>query len=469
MKNRRPVKSRSISKTLKIRGLKVLHFLVAECLFILCWKLYYYAHYATMPHLKGEMILYALYGALLLLLIRIYDAYSLGYRKISDNVYSQTLAQIIAAGVIWLVSLLMYMKLTNPLPLLALCAVQSLWSLIWCRAARAAYSALYMKKRTVVIYEDEKDLRRLKEVGRLEHMFNVQGYIKDPTDYKALEPQLEEYEAIVVSGVNATLRNGIAKYCIERGISGYFAPHVGDIIMQGARHMQNFSVPIMSVRRAAPVPEYLFVKRAFDVLVSGLCLLIFSPVIGAVALAVKAYDGGPALYKQVRLTKDGREFRIIKFRSMRVDAEKDGVARLSSGERDDRITPVGKVIRACRLDELPQLWNILRGDMTIVGPRPERPEIAEQYEQEMPAFSLRLQVTAGLTGYAQVYGKYNTDPYDKLQMDLMYINKMSITEDLRLMLATVRILFSSKSTEGVSTNAVTALDYEEEDQVERAL
>ena len=450
------VKKRSMKKTLTIRGLKLLHLLVSVGLFILCWRLYYYGRYTTARHLKGDLILYGLYTVLLFLMNRTYDAYSLGYRKASDNTYSQTLAQIITAGIIWVVSLLMYMKLTNPLPLIGLCAVQLLWNMLWSVSAKKAYDTLHMHKRTVVIYEDEEDLQRLEEVGQLEHKFNVQKYIKDPQDYKELEKELEGFEAVVVSGVNATLRNGIAKYCIETGVLGYFAPHVGDIIIQGARHMRNFSVPILSVRRAEPTPEYLFLKRAFDIIVSVLGLIILSPFIGITALAVKLYDHGPVLYKQVRLTKDGKEFKILKFRSMRVDAEKDGVARLSTGENDDRITPVGKVIRACRADELPQLWNILLGDMTIVGPRPERPEIAAQYEEEMPAFSLRLQVKAGLTGYAQVYGKYNTNPHDKLEMDLMYINKMSIVEDLRLMFATIRVLFMKESTEGIEKGKTTA-------------
>ena len=142
---------------------------------------------------------------------------------------------------------------------------------------------------------------------------------------------------------------------------------------------------------------------------------------------------------------------------MRVDAEKDGVARLAS-EHDDRITRVGHIIRAIRFDELPQLLNILRGDMSFVGPRPERPEIAAQYEQEMPAFSLRLQVKAGLTGTAQVYGRYNTEPKDKLKMDLMYINNMSPLEDLRLMFATARILFMRESTSGVADGQTTAVN-----------
>ena len=196
--------------------------------------------------------------------------HSLGYRNASDNTYSQILSQVITAGIIWIVSLLMYMKLTNPLPLIGLCVVQLLWDMLWCVTAKKSYDALHMQKRTVIICEEDADLQRLEEVGQLEHKFNVQKYIKDPQDYKELEKEIEGYEAIVVSGVSATFRNGLAKYCIETGVLGSFAPHVGDIIMQGSRHMRNFSVPIMSVRRAEPTPEYLFLKRAFDIVVSAL-------------------------------------------------------------------------------------------------------------------------------------------------------------------------------------------------------
>ena len=160
----------------------------------------------------------------------------------------------------------------------------------------------------------------------------------------------------------------------------------------------------------------------------------------------------------MRLTKDGKEFGVLKFRSMKVNAEKDGVARLSSGDNDPRITPVGRFIRKCRIDELPQLLNIIKGDMTIVGPRPERPSIAAEYEETMPEFRLRLQVKAGLTGYAQVYGKYNTTPYDKLLMDLMYISNANLLDDLMIMFATVKILFMAESTEGVAEGQTTAME-----------
>ena len=244
-------------------------------------------------------------------------------------------------------------------------------------------------------------------------------------------------------------------YGINKDINCYFIPHTGDVIIAGAKHLQSFSVPIMSAKRATLRPEYAFAKRALDILLAMIGLILASPFMLITAVAIKAYDHGPVLYKQIRLTKDGKCFKILKFRSMRVDAEKDGVARLAA-DHDDRITPVGRIIRAIRFDELPQIINILMGDMSIVGPRPERPEIAAQYEQEMPAFNLRLQVKAGLTGTAQVYGRYNTEPRDKLKMDLMYINNMSLVEDLKLIFATVKILFMKESTEGVQQGQVTA-------------
>lgn len=227
--------------------------------------------------------------------------------------------------------------------------------------------------------------------------------------------------------------------------------------MSGAKQIHMFHLPMLRIGRYDPQPEYLFLKRLADIVFAGAAAIILSPIMLITAIAIKAYDGGPVFYSQTRLTKNGREFGVLKFRSMKVNAEKDGVARLSSGENDPRITPVGRVIRKCRIDELPQLFNILKGDMTIVGPRPERPSIAAEYEKVMPEFRLRLQAKAGLTGYAQVYGKYNTTPYDKLLMDLTYISRPSLLEDMMIMFATVKILFMPESTEGVEEGQITAM------------
>ena len=225
-------------------------------------------------------------------------------------------------------------------------------------------------------------------------------------------------------------------------------PRISDVMMRGSEQIHMLHMPILKNQRYKPSPEYRVIKRLSDILISGVAIIILSPLFLITSIAVKS-DGGPAFYKQKRLTKDGRVFEILKFRSMRVDAEKYSGAVLSAGEHDPRITKVGHIIRACRLDELPQLINILKGDMSIVGPRPERPELQKEIEKEVPDFGLRLQVRAGLTGYAQVYGKYNTTFYDKLLMDLMYISKAGVLEDLTIILATVKILTSKESTEGV--------------------
>ena len=192
-----------------------------------------------------------------------------------------------------------------------------------------------------------------------------------------------------------------------------------------------------------------------DIVISLIGIVIASPFMLVIVLAIKLYDRGPILYKQERLTKDGQPFMIYKFRSMSVHSE-DAGARLAA-KGDARVTPVGRVIRAIHFDELPQLFNILKGEMSVVGPRPERQIIADQYTEEIPEFVLRLKVKAGLTGYAQVYGKYNTTPYDKLLMDLMYIGKPSLAEDIKICFATVKILFMPESAEGVKEGQKTAM------------
>ena len=184
-------------------------------------------------------------------------------------------------------------------------------------------------------------------------------------------------------------------------------------------------------------------------------IVIASPFMLIIALAVKLYDGGPVLYKQERLTRDGRPFMIYKFRSMSMDSEKSGARLAAKG--DKRVTTVGRVIRNIHFDELPQLFNILKGDMSMVGPRPERQVIADQYAEEIPEFVLRTKVKAGLTGYAQVYGKYNTTPYDKLKFDITYIENYSLWLDVKIMLLTFKILFQKENTEGVDETQKTAL------------
>jgi lipopolysaccharide/colanic/teichoic acid biosynthesis glycosyltransferase len=197
------------------------------------------------------------------------------------------------------------------------------------------------------------------------------------------------------------------------------------------------------------------VKRAGDIVLSLIGIVLSSPIMLVTAILIHSYDKGPVFYKQERYTIGKKRFYVLKFRSMIVDAEKVGGARLAT-ENDDRITPIGHVIRATRIDEIPQFFNILKGDMSFVGPRPERPEIHEEYCKKVPEFDFRLSVKAGLTGYAQVYGKYNTTTYDKLKFDMVYVQKTSILLDLQLILLTLRVVFQKESTEGIEEGETTA-------------
>ncbi len=394
-------------------------------------------------------LLYMTYG-------RVYESFLISLVRITEMVYSQALALVMSDGILYVVLCLMAQQLVTPWPVLGLFVVQLLISVLWCVLAHKWYFSVFPAKRTAVIYDRGRDVGDLIGTYGLSKKFDVKRTVTVEECLRGDFHALDGMQTVFLCGISSHDRNLILKQCVERGITVYVLPKIGDIIMSGAKQMHLFHLPFLRVGRYDPAPEYLFLKRLFDIVVSACALIVLSPVMLAVAIAIRR-DGGPAFYRQCRLTKDGRRFEVLKFRSMRVDAEKDGVARLSTGDADSRITPVGHFIRKCRIDELPQLINILRGDMTIVGPRPERPEIAAQYERELPEFSLRLQAKAGLTGYAQVYGKYNTTPYDKLQMDLMYIANPSFLEDLRIIFATIKILFLPESTEGVAAGQETAM------------
>jgi len=454
---------RSYKKRAIVRSVKMINLLVNLALFVGVCRLFYFGGNGLEVSLNEEAFVYLIYAILMYLLNRVYNTFKVGHLRVSELAYSSILADVIAGAIVYVLSAILLRSMLNVLPLLGLFVIQSGVSCLWAYAANRVYFSIHKPKRTVVVYRDKKDLTKLQELGRYSQRFDVQKYVENPRNSRMLIREIEGFDVVIVVGISATLRNGVAKYCVAHGVQGLIEPKVGDILVGGAEPLTMFSFPMLRVRRPEPKPEYLVLKRTFDIVVSLAALIVFSPVMLILALLIKLYDKGPVFYKQKRLTKDGRVFDIYKFRSMRVDAEKDGVARLSTGSRDDRITPVGRVIRACRMDELPQLFNILGGSMSIVGPRPERPEIAEQYEKELPSFRLRLGAKAGLTGYAQVYGRYNTQPYEKLQMDLMYINHMSIIEDLRLMMATVKILFIKDSTEGIKEGGYTAAPDQQDD------
>ena len=441
-----------------LRIVKILDVVLVTLPFAVCWFLYYEKNVQPPLTWLGSITVLLLFAVLFVMLGKVYDAFLMSMQRISELFYSQMLAAMASDGLIYIVICLMSAKICNLLPGIAAIAGQLAMTAVWSFGAHKWYYAVFPPRPTAVIYDHRHGMEKLIQEYDLGLKYDVQITLSVDECLANLS-LLDGMDTVFLSGIHSHDRNIILKYCVASGIDVFVIPRVGDVIMSGARHMHMFHLPMLRVGRYMANPEYLFVKRAMDIVLSLIALVVTSPIFLITAIAIKS-DGGPVFYKQVRLTKDGRTFEIMKFRSMRVDAEKDGVARLSTGDKDDRITPVGHIIRKCRIDELPQLINILKGDLSICGPRPERPEIAAQYCEEMPEFALRLQAKAGLTGYAQVFGKYNTTPYDKLQMDLMYIAHPSIVEDLKIMLATVKILFMPESTEGISEGQTTAMSGE---------
>lgn len=439
-----------------LKLIKILNVLLMTGTFAAVW-MGYYADRTWAPYYeKGNYLIVALFLFLYAVYADVYDALLISIKRISEMIYSQALAAFLADGIMYIICWLLTKHLPTVWPLLLTFMGQILIGTFWSLLSHKWYFKQFPPKRTAIIYGMRKGMEQLISEYGLDVKFQVERIVSASDCIACNQEGLETMESVFLCGVSSHERNVILKYCVQNNISAYIIPRVGDLLMSSAKHMHMFHLPLLQVQRYHPSVEFLIAKRLIDIVFSGAALLILSPIMIITAIIIKVYDGGPVFYRQCRLTKNGKKFSVLKFRSMTVDAEKDGVARLSTGKNDERITPVGKIIRKVRIDEIPQLLNILKGDMSIVGPRPERPEIADQYEKELPEFSLRLQAKAGLTGYAQIYGKYNTTPYDKLQMDLMYIAKPSLWEDLRIMFATIKILFVPDSTDGIAVGHITA-------------
>ncbi len=446
----------SMHKKIQQEILNGFNILLVTGAFWLCWS-YFYARQITHPfYYVGNLIMVFLFGLFYYFTSHLYNGYSLPISRIYELVYSQALAALISDGILYLITILINRHYISFFPFVPTFLLQFLLITLWTVAAHQWYFRVFPPKKTVVILGQGQNVDKLVKQYGMDVHFDVQSVVPVEECLKDIPGTIGQAEVVFCCGLRSHNRNLVTKYCVAHKIGAYVIPRIGDVIMDSAKKVHLFHLPMMAVQRYNPSPEFLFFKRLYDIVLSLVALVLFAPIMAAVAVAIKMTDGGNIFYRQARLTKDGKVFQVLKFRSMRMDAEKDGVARLSTGENDPRVTKVGRFIRAVRFDELPQLLNILKGDMAIVGPRPERPEISAQYAKTMPEWNLRLQAKCGLTGYAQVYGQYNTTPYDKLLLDLMYIARPSLFEDFKIIFATVKILFMKDSTEGVAEGQVTA-------------
>ena len=417
---------------------------------------------------RGHWTIIVLYAVVLILFMKVLGGFRVGYLRNLDVLYSQILSVCAANAVEYLQLALIakwkFMQFSTPILVLAL--MQIAVGVLWIVAMRSIYARLYPPHEMLLIYGDISPKALIRKLQSRGDKYRVKETVHLKAGMKTILEKIAQYESVIIGDIPSHERNQFLKFCFQNNIRCYSVPKISDIMIISASEIDLFDSPLLLFRNQGMTFGQSFCKRAMDIVIGLGGCIVASPVMLVIAAAIKLYDGGPVLYSQERITKDGRRFQIYKFRSMIVESEKRG-ARLAS-EHDDRITPVGKVIRRLHVDELPQLFNVLVGDMSFVGPRPEREEITREYEKSIPQFRFRLKVKAGLTGYAQVYGQYNTVPYDKLKLDLTYIENYSLWLDLKLILLTVKILFQKEKSEGVDDSQKTALKADAVRQQEQA-
>jgi exopolysaccharide biosynthesis polyprenyl glycosylphosphotransferase len=400
---------------------------------------------------KGNWLVVGCYLFVLFIMMYALKGLHVGYYKIANLIISQVIALFCTHAVLTIQIVLLTGKVvvikTIVINMLRLLGINSIIVILLTIIFAKVYSFLFPPYRLLHIYGDYTNNLRKKILFRRDR-YSIEKDIYFGEKPEIIEEQILKYDGVVLNDIPTSNKNELLKFCFDHRIRVYFVPKISDIFIKMSEEINIFDTPLFLCKNVGLTFEQRLVKRVMDILISGIVLIIALPFMFVTALAVKLEDGGPVLYSQKRCTINGRVFTLYKFRSMKVKAEKLGGAQLAK-KNDDRITKVGRIIRATRLDELPQLFNVLKGDMSFVGPRPERPEFVEKNCKEIPEFSYRMKVKAGLTGYAQVYGKYNTGFLDKLKLDLIYIEKYSVILDIQIILMTLKVILMKESAEGL--------------------
>lgn len=403
---------------------------------------------------KGNLFQIAVYVVVSLVFIRIYGGFEIGFYTPINVILSQILAMFCTNALMGIEVVLrigsLYMIGQIALVLLIVFGLQIVTTIVFVLIFDRLYTSMFPAWDMLLIYENDSVRLFTDKLNTRKDKYVISECLHVSKGLDAIFEKINEHSSVIIYDVSSEIRNDIVKYCYGRGIRVCQTPKISDIMLRSARESHMFDTPLLVSDNIGLTFEQKIVKRICDVIISLIMIIITSPIMLVTAIIIKLEDGGPVLFTQKRVTLNEREFVIYKFRSMIVDAEKDGVKPATDG--DDRITKIGRFIRKTRIDELPQLFNVLKGDMSLVGPRPERIEHVEKYTESIPEFKYRTKVKGGLTGYAQVYGKYNTSAYDKIKLDLMYIENYSFALDLRIVIMTIKVLFMKSSTEGFVEN-----------------
>ncbi len=405
---------------------------------------------------RGNYVVIGLYALMLLLFYRVFGSLKMDRMRIPEALLTQVLSILAVNAVTYLQLCLIgnWRFMTNVTPILWMTLADLVATTVWVFVTRWIYVRLYPPRKLLAIYGQYSPDGMLRKLAARGDKYTIGETISIDADLEEIKAKIRSYQNVILMDIPDEIRNKLVKYCFERDVRCYTVPKISDIMIKSASEVHLFDTALLLFRNHGLTLGQSVAKRLFDILASFAAIVLLSPFMLLTALAIKLQDGGPVFFTQDRLTRDGKVFKLYKFRSMRVAQPADGYCMTRKG--DSRITPVGRFLRRSHIDELPQIFNILKGEMSIVGPRPECPDLAEEYCRIIPEFTYRLKVKAGLTGYAQVYGKYNTTPYDKLKLDLTYIKNYSFWLDLKLILLTVKVLFQKDSTEGIEDWQTTA-------------
>lgn len=409
---------------------------------------------------KGFVVFVFLYLIIFLMFASVYRCFRIGTLRFRELLFAYYLAVVLSNFIMYFVLSLTAKMLLDPLPLFVMMLVQwGMGTVLYIGADRLFFVLYPARSSAIVCSDDQHELDTLQKIGSMKEKYKICLIVCETEGYDAIITKIQEFTTVFLGNVDRALRLELTDYCFEHNKRLLVMPTVEDIIFHNAHEtFIGDSLVYLCKNRTFSV-EQLILKRLMDLFFSSIGILLTSPIMFFAAMIIKLQDGGPILFKQVRYTRNLQQFTLYKFRSMVIDAEKDG-ARFTI-QNDKRITPFGKFMRRMRIDELPQFFNIFHGEMSLVGPRAERIENVDYYCELMPEFRYRMKVKAGLTGYAQIYGKYNTSYEDKLKLDMLYIENCSLVRDLQLLFLTLNVLFMPESTEGFVVEKLSEMDVQE--------
>lgn len=415
------------------------------------WIGYYNRYVLQIPFFRrGNWVIILLYVVLLIFFMNTYGGFKMGYLKNTNLLYSQFISVVFANAFAYFQIAVIDKRFVTPAYIIYMTVADGIFIIGYTLLFQILYTQMFPPKRMLLIAGERQDYHLKDKINSREDKYEICHTVSYRTKTSDLEKLIKKYDGVIVGDIPSHERNRIIKYCFFINKRSYSVPKISDILLRSSDQLNLFDTPLLLSRNMGLSIEQEWLKRIEDIIFSILLLVILSPVFIITCIGLKCTDGGPVFYQQERLTKDGKKFSIYKFRTMVVGAENQ-TGPIMASEKDMRILPIGRFLRATRMDEIPQFFNILKGDMSLVGPRPERPVLADEITRQIPEFKYRLKVKAGLTGYAQVYGKYNTAFYDKLKLDLTYIRNYSILLDLKLIIMTPKIMFLKESTQGVES------------------